>query len=139
MPDSGLQRKTFFFLIFAGVITILAITVPFIEDLLSAYVLNQLGLALNPEGRLISPEGAQPGMMVQTFYDLAVNIFHIIKILLWMTLVISVVRFVGYLIFSTALRKSGSSEIASLLRTVLSIIIYIVAFFIIFQSQYPGV
>ncbi len=56
-----------------------------------------------------------------------------------MTLVIVTVRFVGFLIFATALRGSAQNEIASLLRTVISIIIYIVAFFIIFQSQYPNV
>src|SRR4030095_9666096 len=58
---------------------------------------------------------------------------------LWMALVISIVRFFAYLIFGTAFRGSSQSEIPSLVRTVLSIIIYIVAFFIIFQSQYPSV
>ena len=56
-----------------------------------------------------------------------------------MALVISIVRFVGYLDLETALRSSGQSEISSLVKTVISIIIYIVAFFIIFQSQYPHV
>src|SRR4029077_6647953 len=46
----------------------------------------------------------------------------------------------GHLIIKTAYRKSVSqSEISTLLKTVLSIVIYIVAFFIIFQSQFPGV
>jgi small-conductance mechanosensitive channel/CRP-like cAMP-binding protein len=139
MADSGLQRKTIFFLIFTGVITILVLTLPFVEDLFNAYLLSQLGLAVNPEGRLVSGDGSSPGMMTQTSYDLAVNLFHILKVIFWMALVISVVRFISFLLFSTAFRKAGPTEIATLLRTVLSIIIYIVAFFIIFQSQYPGV
>ena len=139
MPDSEFQRKTLYFLIFAGVILILVLTLPFVEDLFNAYLISQLDLTLGPDGRLISADGISPGMMTQTIYDLLINVIHIVKILLWMALVISVVRFLGYLLFSTALRKSGPTEIASLLRTVLSIVIYIVAFFIIFQSQYPSV
>jgi small-conductance mechanosensitive channel/CRP-like cAMP-binding protein len=139
MADSSLQRKTVFFLIFTGVVVVLVLTLPVIEDLFNAYLLAQLGLTVSTEGRLVTFDGSAPGMMLQTSYELAVNVFHVLKILLWMALVISIVRFIGILIFSTALRKSGPTEIASLLRTVLSIIIYIVAFFIIFQSQYPGV
>lgn len=139
MAETGLQRKTVFFLIFAGAIVIMVLTLPFVEDLLNAYLLSQLGLAANSDGRLVSPDGNSAGMMMQTTYDLIVNVFHIVKILLWMALVISIVRYLGILLFSTALRKTGPTEIASLLRTVLSIVIYIVAFFIIFQSQYPGV
>src|SRR5688572_24006848 len=139
MADPRLPRKTVLFLIFAGAIVIVVLTLPFVEDLFDAYLLSQLGLSVNAEGRLVSADASSPGMMAQTSYDLAVNVFHIIKVILWMALVISIVRFISYLLFSTAFRKAGPTEIATLLRTVLSIIIYIVAFFIIFQSQYPGV
>jgi small-conductance mechanosensitive channel/CRP-like cAMP-binding protein len=77
--------------------------------------------------------------MTETSVVLIVTIFHILKILLWMALVISVVRFLSLLIFETVWKTSSQSEISSLVRTVLSVIIYIVAFFIIFQSQYPNV
>ena len=133
MAESGLQRKSFVFLIVAGVLVVLVLTLPFVEDLFNAYLLSQLGLSVASDGRLVSADDATPGMMMQTSYDLIVNVFHIVKILLWMALVISVVRFVGLLLFSTALRKTGPTEIASLLRTVLSIVIYIVAFFKILQ------
>src|SRR5690606_18832083 len=43
------------------------------------------------------------------------------------------------LLFDTVLRSAAQTEIATLLKTVLSIIIYIVAFFIIFQSQFPQI
>jgi len=58
---------------------------------------------------------------------------------LWMALVIAFVRFVAYLITKTVYRNATQGEISSLVRTVLSVIIYIVAFFIIFQSQFPNV
>src|SRR5436190_3126385 len=139
MAENTFQRKAVYFLIFAGVTTILVLLLPAIQDIFESYLLAQFGLSIGADGKLVSADGNAPGMMSQTSYDLAVNLFHIIKIILWMALVISVVRFVGLLIFATALRKSGPTEIASLLRTVLSMILYIVAFFIIFQSQYPTV
>jgi len=139
MAENTFQRKAVYFLIFAGVITILVLLLPAVQDIFESYLLAQFGLSIGPEGKLISADGSTPGMMSQTTFDLAINLFHIIKIVLWMALVIAVVRFVGLLIFATAMRKSGPTEIASLLRTVLSMILYIVAFFIIFQSQYPTV
>ena len=139
MPESSFQRKAFLFLLFAGIITILVLVLPTAENLLQSYLLNQLGLSVSSEGNIVAADGAPASMMTQTTYDLVVNLFHIIKIILWMALVIAVVRFIALIIFSTALRKTGPTEIATLLRTILSIIIYIVAFFIIFQSQYPHV
>ncbi|MFL6468765.1 MAG: mechanosensitive ion channel family protein, partial [Pyrinomonadaceae bacterium] len=139
MAESSFQRKAFLLLVFVGIITILVLLLPVIETVFENYFLGQLGLTVGPEGKLTDASGVTPGMMTQTSYDLAINVFHIVKIILWMALVIAIIRFFGLLIFATALRKSGPTEIASLLRTVLSIIIYIVAFFIIFQSQYPSV
>jgi small-conductance mechanosensitive channel/CRP-like cAMP-binding protein len=139
MGETSIQRKLFYFLVFAGIVTIIVLALPAIETVVTGYLLGQFGLSASSDGRLFSVDGSTPNMMTQTTYDLSINLFHILKILLWMALVIAIVRFVGTLIFSTALRKTGPTEIASLLRTVLSIIIYIVAFFIIFQSQYPGV
>jgi small-conductance mechanosensitive channel len=88
---------------------------------------------------LVTSVGGAPDMMTQTSVSLVVNIFKIVKILLWMALVISVVRFLSYLVMTTAFRGAGQSEVSSLVKTVLSIIIYIVSFFIIFQAQYPAV
>lgn len=78
-------------------------------------------------------------MMAQTTASLLENLLHVLRIVLWMLLIISIVRFLAYLIFGTAFRSAAQSEISSLLKTVLSIIIYIVSFFIVFQSQYPSV
>jgi len=139
MAEISFKRKALFFLIALAITTLLLIVLPFIEDVFFQYLLNQFGLTAIADGRLVMSDGTVPSMMTQTIYDLLVNVFHVINIIVWMALVVIVVRFVGYLIFKTVMHRSGQAEIASLIRTVLSIIIYIVAFFIIFQSQYPNV
>ena len=124
MRNSNFKKKFVFFLIFAGIVTLLLILVPFIEAPLKDYVSNFFG--------------ATDGRMGETAAVLFDQLLRIVKIILWMSLIISIIRFVNYLIFSTALR-SNDYEISSLLRNVFSIILYIVAFFVIFNSQYPGV
>ena len=137
MPPSELQKRTVYFLIFAGVIVLILILLPFIESVLQTSVLARFGVQVVEE-RLVSVEGGEPSMMSHTLFALAVNLFHIAKIILWMALMVAAVRFVAFLLFKTALR-GVQSESSTLLRTVVSIIVYIVAFFIIFQSQYPNV
>jgi small-conductance mechanosensitive channel/CRP-like cAMP-binding protein len=137
MPPSELQRRSVYFLIFAGTVTLTLIVLSFVESGLTDYGLAQFGLEIR-EGQLRSLDGAPPSMMTNALVDLVLNLFRIAKVLLWMALIIAVVRYVALLLFKTALRGS-QTEIASLLRTVISIIVYIVAFFIIFQSQYPNV
>lgn len=126
-------------MIFAGSATVVILFLPLFENLLQSYVLSEFGLSVASEGRVVSTDGGEPGMMALTTINVAINLFHILKIIVWMALVVSIIRFLSFLIFSTVLRHSTQSEISSLLRTVISIIIYIVSFFIIFQSQYPGV
>ncbi|MGB7070178.1 MAG: mechanosensitive ion channel family protein [Pyrinomonadaceae bacterium] len=139
MPSQELKKRAIYFFGFAVVIVlILLVGLPFVENWLQLYFLENFGLSFTSEGRTVTSDGSPPGMMIETSVSLFVNILHILKIILWMALVISIVRFIGYLIFGNAFR-SGQSEISSLLKTVFSIIIYVVAFFIIFQSQYPGV
>lgn len=137
MPPSELQKRSVYFLIFAGTITLALILLPFIESGLQNYVLSRLGLQV-VDDHLITIEGHETSMMAHTLFAVAINLFHIAKIILWMAVIIAVVRFVAILLFKTALR-GAQSEIATLLRTVISIIVYIVAFFIVFQSQYPNV
>ncbi len=139
MPPSEIQKRTLFFVIFAGTVVLVLLLLPFIESWLQDFVLARLGLAVSPEGRVISTDGVTPRMVTETLVGLILNLFHIAKILLWMALVISTVRFLALLLLKTAFRGSGQSEISSLVKTVISIIVYIVAFFIVFQSQYPNV
>ncbi|MCY7376803.1 MAG: mechanosensitive ion channel family protein [Pyrinomonadaceae bacterium] len=124
MQFSDLRNKFLFFIIFVSIITLFLIIFPFVEMPLKAYILNLFG--------------ATDRMMGDTAVALFEQVLHIIKIILWMSLIISIVRFANFLIFNAAFR-SNEYEISSLLRNVFSIIIYIVAFFVVFNSQYPKV
>jgi small-conductance mechanosensitive channel len=140
MADSGLQKKAIFFMIFSGIVIVILLSLPVVENIFRSYLLSEFGIALTPEGYPVPRDGDVPtGMMTETAISLVANILHLVKIFLWMALVIAFVRFVSSLIFATAFRNASQSEISSLVRTVFSIVIYIVAFFIIFQSQYPRV
>ena len=114
MASNELRKKITYFVGFAaGVILILLFT-PTIQDYVESAFAMQGHTLIN-------------------------NLFRVFKIILGMSLVIAIVRFLNFIAFGSALRSSSEYEISSLLRTVLSIIIYIVAFFIIFQTQYPNV
>ncbi len=136
---SELQKRSVYFLIWAGILTLILVLFPFLEDWLRIILTDLLGVTINPDGTLTPLEGRTPGMMTETGLSLAFTVLHIIKIVLAMALVVMVVRFVGYLVIKTASRKGSDREISSLLKTVISVVIYIVAFFIIFQSQFPNV
>jgi small-conductance mechanosensitive channel len=149
MAPSELRRKLVFLFTVIGIVTLILIVLPFIE----AWVLNNIYAQFNlkvipPDDNVVRVMGVNaegneiygpPGQLPQTFLGLFVNLIKIVKVLLWMTIVIAVVRMIVNLIFGAALRSSPQNEIASLLKTVLSVIIYIVAFFIIFQTQYPNI
>lgn len=140
MPASDLQKKAYYFLIFAGIVALVLVLFPFLEDWVRDYLAGRFGLIVAGDGAVTVPDGrSAPSMMVETSISLVVNILHILKIILWMALVIAIVRFVSFIVVKTAYRKSSQGEVSSLLKTVLSIVIYIVAFFIIFQSQFPHV
>lgn len=115
MLKDNLQRKTLYFV---GSISVIILALSFLDPL-NEYVKSVLAMQLS--------------------YQLVDNIFKILQIILGMLLVIVIVRFISYLIFGAALGNSQEYEISSLLRTVLTIVIYIVAFFIIFQTQFPNV
>lgn len=138
MASTEFRRRALFFVVFAGIVVVILMALPLFESWLQHEFLPQFGLVFKSGWQLDTDSGS-PAMMMQTTASLIDNVFHIIKIVLWMALIISIVRFLTYLIFGAAFRTTGQSEISSLLKTVLSIVIYIVAFFIIFQSQYPGI
>ncbi|HKP69274.1 MAG TPA: mechanosensitive ion channel family protein [Pyrinomonadaceae bacterium] len=138
MPAPDFRKRALVFVAFAGTVTLILMLLPSVEGQMQAYFYNNFGLTITPEGNAVPASGDQPpGMMVSTTIALAVNLLRILRILLWMGLIISVVRFVGQAILSTF--RGSQPEVSSLLKTVLSMIIYIVSFFIVFQSQYPEV
>ena len=138
MPASDFRKRALVFIAFAGTVTLILILMPFVEARIQAYFLSNFGITITPDGSTVPASGGQPPeMIVATSIALAVHIIRILKILLWMALIISIVRFFAQAILSTF--RGSQPEVSSLLKTVLSIIIYIVAFFIIFQTQYPDV
>lgn len=78
-------------------------------------------------------------MFVGSLRSFAAYLFPVLKIIFWMSLVIAIVRLLTMVILATVLRSVAQSEIVSLTRTVVSVLIYITAFFVIFQSHFPNV
>src|SRR5262245_48295777 len=114
MASTEFRRKALFFIIFAGIIVIILMTVPLIEGWLRTDLLRPFGFQFI-EGRwsLDVTKDYSPTMMQQTAASLFDNFFHVLKIILWMSLVISTIRFISYLIFGTAFKKPGQPEISS--------------------------
>jgi small-conductance mechanosensitive channel/CRP-like cAMP-binding protein len=122
MPTSELQKKALVFLIISAVAIAGLIVLPvFKHGVLSAF----------------SATVDSSDLMADTYLGLIEHFFRLLNVFLAMALVIAVVRFLAFLIFSR--RSEGQREISTLLRTVLSIVIYIIAFAIIFKAQYPGI
>lgn len=139
MPSSDIQRRTFYFLFSAALIVAILVLFPFMEDLAVVSLAARFGMSIAPDGTVTMADGSTPAKMTETSISLLVSVLHLLKIVIWMALVITIVRYVSFLITKTLYRNSKQGEISNLLRTVLSVIVYIVAFFVIFQSQFPGV
>lgn len=140
MAQADFYRKTIYFLIVAVSVLVALFLLSLFEDIGRNYLISNFPFDLDVRGRLVARTGADaPDMMTTTGISLVENILRIIKIVLWMAFVIALLRLVIGLLYETVLRSAANSEIASLVKSVLSIIIYIVAFFIIFQSQYPQI
>jgi small-conductance mechanosensitive channel len=136
MPAADFRNKAIVFVTFSGIVLVVLLLMAFAEDQIQAYILSSFGVT--PDGQSVEVPGAErPGMMVETSISLGLHFLRVVRILLWMALIISVIRFVGYLVVSTI--RGAQSEVGSLVKTVLSIVIYIVSFLIIFQTQYPDV
>lgn len=126
MVISELRRKSLFFLTFGGIIVLILIILSFLQDDLINYSLQLFN-------KLSDRQYGERGLLLLDHF------FRLIKIGLWLALIIAAVRYIDFLIFRAALRNSNQNELSSLLRNVFSIIIYIVAFFVVFNSQYPKV
>lgn len=159
--QTELRKHFVIFLIFSGIVILALLLLPFIEPTLKSSVGDLFGLTetqkevpvsndntkvqTQPEASptpkpVQSPENklTVETKMSQTATSLFDSILRIFKVLLWMCLIIAIVRFINILVFNTALRNTSNYELATLLRNVLSIIIYVVAFTTIFKSQFPG-
>lgn len=124
MAISELRKQFFIFVSIAGILAVTLILLPFIEPPTQKYI-AAFFTSVNEDQANVATE-------------LLGNFFRIVKIIFWFVLVVTFIRFINALIFGTALRKASSYEISGLIRNVLTIIICLVAFFIILQSQYPS-
>jgi small-conductance mechanosensitive channel/CRP-like cAMP-binding protein len=139
MASSDIQRRTFYFVLTAGLIIAVLLVYPLVEDWAIAAMASRFGMMIAPDGTVAMQDGSQAAKMTETSISLLLSVLHLLKIIVWMALVIAIVRYISFLITKTLYRNAKQGEISSLLRTVLSIIVYIVSFFIIFQSQFPNV
>ncbi len=121
MNVSGMQKKFLVFVALAVTIILTLILFKFIEPILNEYIQNIFG--------------STDDKMGETAVTLFNNLIPIVKILLWMILVVAFVRFLNALVSSTIL-SSGQYEVSNLLRNVISIIIFVVAFIILLQTHY---
>src|SRR5260221_1480904 len=119
MPATETQKKVAYFLVFVVLLATTLILFPFIEDWINTAVASQFGLVVSHEGAISVANGGTPDKMSVTWIGLVVNILEIVEIILWMALVITVVRFVSYLVTKTFYRNAANGEISSLVRTVL--------------------
>lgn len=124
MEASGFLKKIVPFLILAGIVVVSISVLTYFHDTFVGYI--------NSFFNLENPEKKKTAENAVYIFD---ALYGVIKILLWMTLVVAIIRLLNSLIFSTIL-SSASYEISTLLRNVISTIIFIVAFIIILQTQF---
>jgi len=136
MSRSDLHRKGLYLLAFVAVFVALIFLFPYLEEWVYAYLTSSVGLIIGPDGTVSTTSGESASKMAETSIGIVVTLLQILKIILWMGLVVVLVRSLGQSITRTIYRNTAPGEISSIVKTVLSVIVYIVAFFIIFQSQF---
>ncbi|MEQ1603700.1 MAG: mechanosensitive ion channel family protein [Pyrinomonadaceae bacterium] len=137
MASSDIRKRATYF--FALVVILIAVLIVFPSDeAIISYFQVQLGVHPTADGLIYISTG-EKARMVDTSISLIVTLVTILKILIGMVIVVSTVRFIFFGITRALYRKGAPGEVSSLLQTVVSVIIYIVSFFIIFQTQFPGV
>lgn len=137
MPATELQKKAIFLVIFVGLAVLVLSSLSIVETWLQASFFPQFQIFFT-KGWQLSEESSNV-VMNMTIANAFDTFFRILKILLWMAVVIALVRFVAQLLLRTIVRGSSQTEVTSLLKTVFSIVVYILAFFLIFQTQYPTI
>ena len=134
------NRRVGYFIVFAVAIVVLLLLFPMMEEWLRSYLRDNHSLSVDPESGVITTASGEPAPRITaTTAQVVFYFLTILKIVLWMALVIGVVRYFRQLITKTIYRNSSPGEISSIVKTILSVVIYIVSFFIIFQSFFPNI
>ncbi len=139
MASTEFQKRLIYQFVFIGLLGMLLLLFPAFTDWCRVYLAAQFGLIIGEDAAVVLANGEKASMVVETTIGLIVNLLHILNIILWMVLVVTVVRFILQLIAKTFYRNASPGEVSSILQTVVSVGIYIVSFFIIFQSYFPAV
>jgi small-conductance mechanosensitive channel len=139
MSEIPIRNKLVMFLSLIASVSLLLFVLPLIETTFWGYLGQIYGIIVANDGTIVRTQEQTSEMFGLTLASLISSLFKILRIIFWMALVILAVRLTWFVIFTTALRAASQSEIASLVKTVLSIVVYIVSFFVIFQTQYPNV
>lgn len=121
METTGFLKRIVPFLILLATVLALLTLMPFAYPYVVKYITTLFD---------IGEAGA--GVTAVGIFDI---IYRIVRIILLMTLVVAVIRLLNSLIFSTVL-SSASYEVSTLLRNVISTLVFIVALIIILQSQF---
>jgi small-conductance mechanosensitive channel len=137
MASSEAQKRILLYVVVASVAVAALAALPFIEHWLRTVFFPPLGWTFDGTWQLIARDTSDVSMMASTYAALIDHFFRLLKVALAMALVIAIVRLIVFLIFGR--RGDNKREISSLLKTVLSVGLYVIAFAIIFQAQYPGV
>jgi len=138
MAASEIQKKAIFFVIFAGICIAALLLFPALEAGIRSALAARLGMEIDNAWKVLAGDTESDRMMTVTV-NIVSTLLRLARVLIGMALVIATVRFVSFLVTKTIYRNAAAGEISSLLKTVLSIVVYIVAFFVIFQSQFPNV
>ncbi len=138
MGASEIQKKAVFFILFAAVCIATLLLFPALEAGIRTALAARLGMEIDNAWKVLAGDTESDRMMAVTV-NVVSTIVKLTRVLIGMALVVATVRFVTFLVTKTIYRNAAAGEISSLLKTVLSIIVYIVTFFVIFQSQFPNV
>src|SRR6187549_123470 len=123
MAANDQKRSITYLLITAGLIILVLIAFPFLEEYITLWFAQNFNLTVSPDGVITAAQGEPQGKMSETILNLIITILHIVKIILLMALVITFIRFISTLITRTIYRNATQGEISSLLKTVLTIIV----------------
>ena len=106
MPSADFRRSAIYYVIVAGAVLLILVTLTLVEGWALIHVLPNFNFSVDARGHLIpNPPPDAPDMMTATGVTLVENILRIVKILLWMILVISTVRMVTNLVFRLILQN----------------------------------
>ncbi len=90
MKKFSLRKKVLLYVVFAGTIIFLLILIPFVEELLGANIPEFKEEVNQYLSRIF---GRTEGMMAETLVALLTQFFRVLKVILWMSLIISTIRF----------------------------------------------